>query len=228
MGQHAENVETWDSLEGEESMAEGHEPAWKALISYVQEQSFADKRVLDFGCNRGGFLKVLHQVLPYKDALGVDIAEESIAYANEHKGSVPCEYAHSRVLAEKKDAFDIAFSHEVVYLLPDLQAHAREMASVLKRGGVYYLAIGEYAENPLWERWKKTVSEFSPVAPQTYSLQDIALAFQQNGFKVSVRRMAVDGFLPYDASDDKYLRNPMELLDFMTQYMMLFRLVKIA
>lgn len=226
MSQHAENVETWDSHEGEESMAEGHEPAWHALISYVQEKTLADKRVLDFGCNRGGFLKVLHQALPYKDALGVDIADESVAYANAHKGATPCSYAHSKVLAGEKDGFDIAFSHEVVYLLPDLEAHAKEMAHVLKSGGVYYLAIGEYAENPLWERWKKTVSEFSPVPPQTYSLQDIAKSFQNNGFSVSVRRMVTDGFLPYDASDDKYLHNPMELLDFMTQYMMLFRLVK--
>ena len=226
MSQHAENVETWDSLEGEESMAEGHEPAWNALISYVQEKSLADKRVLDFGCNRGGFLKALHQALPYKSALGVDIADESVAFANAHKGATPCTYAHSKVLADEKGGFDIAFSHEVVYLLPDLEAHAKEMSHVLKSGGVYYLAIGEYAENPLWERWKKTVAEFSPVPPQTYSLQDIAKAFQDKGFSVSIRRMVTDGFLPYDANDNKYLHNPMELLDFMTQYMMLFRLVK--
>lgn len=224
MSQHAQNVETWDSLEGEESMAEGHEPAWQALISYVQEKDLSDKRVLDFGCNRGGFLKALYQSLPYKDALGVDIADESVVYANQNKGKVPCRYAHSRVLANEKSSFDVAFSHEVVYLLPDIIAHAQEMRSVLKTGGVYYLAIGEYAENPLWERWKKTVAAFSPVPPQTYSLQDIAKAFQNNGFSVSVRKMVCDGFLPYDASDDKYLHNPMELLDFMTQYMILFRL----
>ncbi len=224
MSQHAENIETWDSLEGEESMAEGHEPAWHTLISYVQEKNLADKRVLDFGCNRGGFLKILYQALPYKDALGVDIADESVAYANQNKGDIPCHYAHSRALANEKNSFDVAFSHEVVYLLPDIVAHAQEMRSVMKKGGVYYLAIGEYAENPLWERWKKTVAEFSPVPPQTYSLQDIAKAFQNNGFSVSVRKMVCDDFLPYDSSDDKYLHNPMELLDFMTQYMVLFRM----
>lgn len=227
MTQHAENIETWDDLEGEESMAEGHEPAWRSLISYVQEKDISGKRVLDFGCNRGGFLKVLYQTMPYKDALGVDIADESVAYANQNKGNTPCSYAHSRALANEREGFDLAFSHEVVYLLPDLQAHAKEMNTVLKKGGVYYLAIGEYAENPLWERWKKTVAEFSPVPPQTYSLQDIAKTFQNNGFSVSVRKMVCDGFLPYDASDDKYLHNPMELLDFMTQYMILFRLVKV-
>lgn len=224
MTQHAENIETWDDLAGEESMAEGHEPAWRTLISYIEENTLAGKKVLDFGCNRGGFLKLLHQQKPYAEGLGVDIADESVAFANSHKGDTPCTYDHSRVLATKTGEFDIAFSHEVVYLLPDLLAHAREMRSVLKTGGIYYLAIGEYAENPLWERWKKTVSEFSPVPPQTYSLQDIAKAFQDSGFAVSIRRMVCDGFLPYDAHDGKYLHSPIELLDFMTQYMMLFRL----
>ncbi|MCM2344731.1 MAG: class I SAM-dependent methyltransferase, partial [Alphaproteobacteria bacterium] len=189
MAQHAENIETWDDLAGEESMAEGHEPAWRTLISYIEEDTLSGKKVLDFGCNRGGFLKLLHQQKPYAEGLGVDIADESVAFANSHKGNTPCTYDHSRVLATKTGEFDIAFSHEVVYLLPDLLAHAREMRSVLKIGGVYYLAIGEYAENPLWERWKKTVSEFSPVPPQTYSLQDIAKAFQDSGFAVSIRRM---------------------------------------
>lgn len=224
MTQHAENIETWDDLAGEESMAEGHEPAWRTLISYIEENTLAGKKVLDFGCNRGGFLKLLHQQRPYAEGLGVDIADESVAFANSHKGDTPCTYDHSRVLATKTGEFDIAFSHEVVYLLPDLLAHAREMRSVLKTGGIYYLAIGEYAENPLWERWRKTVSEFSPVPPQTYSLQDIAKAFQDSGFAVSIRRMVCDGFLPYDAHDGKYLHSPIELLDFMTQYMMLFRL----
>lgn len=224
MSQHAENIDTWDSLEGEENMAEGHEPAWHTLISYMQEPSLSGKKVLDFGCNRGGFLKLLYQQRPYADGLGVDIADESVAFANAHKGDTPCNYAHSRILASKSGEFDIAFSHEVVYLLPDIKEHAIEMRSVLKKGGVYYLAIGEYAENPLWVRWKKTVAEFSPVEPQTYSLQDIAQAFQDSGFEVTIRRMVCDGFLPYDAHDNKYLHSPIELLDFMTQYMMLFRM----
>lgn len=123
-----------------------------------------------------------------------------------------------------KHRFDLAFSHEVIYLLPDLAAHAEEIRTVLKPGGVYYLAIGEYAENPLWDRWKEVVAEFSPVPPQTYSLQDIARTFQNKGFGVEVRKLACEGFFAYDTKDEKYLHNPMELVDFMTQYMMYFRL----
>ena len=115
-----------------------------------------------------------------------------------------------------------------MYLIPDLKAHAKEIYDSLKPGGVYYVAIGEYTDNPLWERWYKTVSEFSPVPPQNYSLQDMAEAFGESGFDVSVRRMVCDGFLPYDYTDKKYLLSPMELVQFMTEYMMLFRLEKRA
>lgn len=228
MAQATEPVSTWDSAEGEMSMEAGHEPSWLAFIDHMQEDSLKGLSVLDYGCNRGGFLRYLYEKKPYASALGVDIAMESIADAQQRKGAIPAAYGHTSALKDESGAFDIAFSHEVVYLLPDLQAHAREIYDALKPDGVYYIAIGEYAENPLWERWKKVVSGFSPVAPQTYSLQDIAKAFQDNGFEVSVRRMVCDGFLPYDANDGKYLKNPMELIDFMTRYMMLFRMKKLT
>ena len=217
-------IDTWDNEEGEMEMEAGHEPSWRAFISHLDMPSLQDKRVLDFGCNRGGFLRLLHNEMPFKEGRGVDIAEESVRIAN--KGMVPVSYGHSDSLSDETESFDVAFSHEVIYLLPDLAAHAQEMNRVLKAGGVYYCVIGEYAENPLWERWKGVVSEFSPVPPQTYSLQDIAKTFQDNGFDVSVRRLVCDGFLPYDANDTKYLHNPMELIEFMTEYMMLFRFEK--
>jgi len=226
MAKTAEQVATWDSTEGEMNMEAGHEPSWQAFIDHMEEQSLKDLSVLDYGCNRGGFLRLLHKQKPYAYGLGVDIAADSVADAEKRKGGIPAEYRHNNELKKKSGAFDIAFSHEVIYLLPDLKAHAKEIYDVLKPGGVYYIAIGEYAENPLWERWKKTVAGFSPVPPQTYGLQEIAKTFQDAGFGVAVRRLVCDGFLPYDASDGKYLQSPMELIDFMTNYMMLFRLTK--
>ena len=71
------------------------------------------------------------------------------------------------------------------------------------------------------------VHAFSPVPPQDYSLQDIAAAFQKNGFGVGVRRLVCDGFVRYDALDDRYLKSPAELVDFMTERMMLFRMERI-
>lgn len=224
----ASNVKTighWDKIEHEQHMQHEHEPAWKAMIDLTTE-NFSNLTVLDFGCNQGGFLRRLHQMKPYKQAFGVDIADKSVAEANSLKGNIPVTYATNDILASKTGFFDVAFSHEVVYLLPDLKAHAQEIHKVLKQDGVYYLAIGAYTEQPLWNRWRDTVREFSPVPPQDYSLQDIAHAFQANGFDVSITKMICKGFYNYDALNTRYFKSPAELVDFQTNHMMYFRFKK--
>ncbi len=222
----AVKVKTWDDLVGEEYMQEGHGPSWRAMVSQIVEPSLKDAKILDFGCNRGGFLRMLYDAKPFKEAIGVDIACDSVAYANAQKGTRPISYAHNDEIPAHHGSFDFAFSHEVVYLLPDMDAHAREIYDALKPGGVYYLVIGEYAENPLWPRWYSVVSEFSPVPPQNYSLNDIATSFDKAGFDIAINRLNCDEFFPYTAGGDRYIKNPMELVKFMREYMMMFRLVK--
>ncbi len=39
------------------------------------------------------------------------------------------------MLSETGGGFDLAFSHEVIYLIEDFEDHARQVASVLKQGG---------------------------------------------------------------------------------------------
>lgn len=43
--------------------------------------------------------------------------------------------------------FDIAFSHEVIYLIEDIAQHAADMLRVLKPGGVYYAVTGCQFDN---------------------------------------------------------------------------------
>jgi SAM-dependent methyltransferase len=219
-------VEYWDDPARERHMQHEHAPAWLAMIARMEERDLRGKEVLDFGCSQGGFLRLLYDLKPFRGGLGVDIARKSVEEAAKLNGARPCEYETIDALRSKGDAFDLAFSHEVVYLLPDLAAHAKEIHRLLKPAGVYYLAIGCHTDNPLWPRWKNTVAEFSPVPPQDYSLRDIASAFQKNGFAVGVQRLACQGFFSYDALDDRYLKSPAELADFMTRDMMYFRLAR--
>ena len=226
--QQTPTSERWDSLEGELAMERGHMPAWQAMIRQMAETDLSKAEILDFGCNRGGFLRALNKAKPFKQAVGVDIAAEALADARRLSAGQPVTFEHPDALQNISNRFDFAFSHEVVYLLPDMLAHAQEINRVLKTGGAYYLAIGEYAENPLWPRWDNVVREFSPVPPQTYSLQYIAKTFQQNGFNVGVTKLRCDGFFDYDAMDGKYLQSPIELVEFMQDYMMYFRMEKAA
>ena len=60
-----------------------------------------------------------------KGAVGIDIARRSVARAELLKGHRPIEYKVGDKAAALGRTFDFAFSHEVLYLLPDLAAACR-------------------------------------------------------------------------------------------------------
>ncbi|MDT8267749.1 methyltransferase domain-containing protein, partial [Roseomonas sp. DSM 102946] len=89
--------------------------------------------------------------------LGVDIAEDSIAAAQALKGLAPLDFAVAADLSPWRGSFDIAFSYEVVYLLPDLAAHAAGIHAALRPGGVYYAVTGCHTAMPLWPAWRELI-----------------------------------------------------------------------
>lgn len=193
-------IATWTTTQSEEdAMNDDHAPLWRHMIALTEEDTFKDKSVLDFGCNQGGFLELLYKVKPYKNALGVDIATESFAFAAQRLAKLPANTAHTDKLSEYKGAFDVAFSHEVLYLLPDLAAHAAQIKQALKPGGVYYAAIGCHTDQAQWPTWKKLIGDYSNVPVQDYSLDDYAAAFMDAGFSAAVQPYRLDGFYPLSA-----------------------------
>ena len=66
---------TWHTDAAREpAMEEGHRPLWRHFIESIPETDLSTHEVLDFGCNRGGFLRLLHALKPFRHAIGVDIA----------------------------------------------------------------------------------------------------------------------------------------------------------
>jgi len=53
----------------------------------------------------------------------------------------------------------LGFSHEVLYLLPDLAQHAGDMRSALRIGGAYVAAMGCHTDSAVWPRWRRLISE---------------------------------------------------------------------
>jgi len=51
------------------------------------------------------------------------------------------------------NGFDVAFSHEVLYLLHDLTSHAAAIHRALAPGGVYYAVMGEHVDAPTMFNW---------------------------------------------------------------------------
>ncbi len=125
---------TWHiDTDKERAMEQGHSPLWRHFIDTIPEADLSTREVLDFGCNRGGFLRLLHAVKPFRRAVGLDIAQASISAARELAGVAPIEYEVGSDASAWPDRFDFAFSYEVVYLLPDLAAHAAGMHVALRR-----------------------------------------------------------------------------------------------
>ncbi|WP_413715620.1 class I SAM-dependent methyltransferase [Serratia ureilytica] len=68
------------------------------------------------------------------------------------KGNLPIVYQTNTRLEGWDAHFDVAFSHEVIYLIENITQHSADMLRVLKPGGVYYAVTCCHTDNPLWPR----------------------------------------------------------------------------
>lgn len=189
-------IRTWHrNAADEDHMGPGHESMWRHFIRSLPEDDLSASAVLDFGCNQGGFLRLLHELKPFRHGLGLDIAVDSVAVANANKGGLPVDYEIVGDLTPYAGRFDLATSYEVVYLLPDLAAHAAQMMTLLRSGGVYYAVTGCHAGNPLWPRWREMIAEISAIPVPDHTPEAIVGAFRDAGFTASAKHFRYDGFV---------------------------------
>lgn len=222
-------IENWwgDDTEMEALMEDEHTPQWIRMIALMEETDLEDKTVLDFGCNQGGFLRLLHAMKPFGKGTGIDIARTTIEQAKDRSQGLPAEFIASADITKEglDNSIDIAFSNEVVYLVPDLTAHAQAIKTVLKAGGVYYLSLSSHTDNPLWLRWRKLIAQDSAVEIQDYALAQIADAFIDEGFTVAAQPFKPEGFLPVARTND-WFSTPLEVFDYYYKHKVLFRIEK--
>jgi hypothetical protein len=123
-------------------------------------------------------------------------------------------------------AFDAAFSHEVLYLLPDLAGHAAAIFSALRPGAPYFAAMGVHAGSRLMSEWH-AVSANDLGLPPLRHLDEVALVFEGAGFDVAVGRLRL-GFVPVSTlrpgPDER--RDLMAWLDYYSLDKMLFRFTR--
>ncbi|MGX9393918.1 class I SAM-dependent methyltransferase (plasmid) [Nitrobacteraceae bacterium UC4446_H13] len=221
-------IPTWHTdNDAENAMGLSHSAYWRRMIDLCSERDLSNKRVLDFGCNQGGFLRLLYALRPFRSGVGLDVATDSIARANALKSSLPVEYDVAGDLARWAGQFDVAFSYEVVYLIPDLAGHAAAIAAMLRPGGVYYPVTGSHTGSPFWHRWRHLIAEKTNLAVQGYSLNDIGDAFAAQGLEVSARKFSYDGFIKYRPAGG-YYESFNEVLDYYTEIKTIFRVAKPA
>jgi SAM-dependent methyltransferase len=121
--------------------------------------------------------------------------------------------------------FDFAFSHEVLYLLGDLAAHAADMKAALRPGGAYVAAVGCHTDSAVWAHWRKLIAETSSIPLYDHSLEEIARVFSAAGFTIGVRPLALDAFMPVTVGSP-YFPKITDQLRYYTVDKVLFRFVR--
>ena len=153
--------------------------------------------MLDAGCNRGGFLRLLVDTAGIAEGYGYDPASDAIADARRLAGDRPLTFEVAQTVPDGWGDFDVAFSHEVLYVLEDLHAHAAGLFAALKPGGSYFAVMGVHEGSPMMSAWH-TESAVELDLPRLYKLDEVARVFEDAGFSVSIANLKL-GFVPVSA-----------------------------
>jgi SAM-dependent methyltransferase len=183
----------WRSAAEDEAMQDEHGFVWLAMLETI-DLNLPRKRVLDAGCNRGGFLRLLADKCGIAEGFGYDPAAGAIDDAKRLAGDRPLHFQAADTVPTGWGNFDVAFSHEVLYLIHDLPAHAASIFDALAPGGVYFAVMGVHTRSPLMAEWHSAHAEELRL-PQLYEIDDVVATFRTAGFDVSAARLAVN-FVP--------------------------------
>lgn len=177
----------------------GFLPFWAAMLSEVLEPIRPDVRVLEFGTQGPDFLRLAYLAYPYAEGLGIilDIDRNATAVQSATSECPRLRFLNETAAEIESDGFDLAFSHEVLGLLPNLHEHATVIGRLLSPGGVYYAAFGWHGDNPTSSIQSSIRAERGlPFHP--HLLGEVAETFHSAGFEVSFKRLPLPYFLVYE------------------------------
>jgi SAM-dependent methyltransferase len=188
-----ENETYWQSGAEDAEMQEEHGFIWRAMLETI-DVNLTGRRVLDAGCNRGGFLRLLSAEAGIGVGHGYDPAPGAIADARRLAGDLPLVFEVAETVPRGWERFDVAFSHEVLYLIHDVSSHAAAVYRSLVPGRVYYAVMGVHADTPGMADWHARNAERLNLPP-LYALDAVIGSFGGAGFKAAVSRLKM-GFVP--------------------------------
>lgn len=210
----------WQSAAEDEAMQDEHAFVWRAMLDTI-DADVAGKRVLDAGCNRGGFLRLLVDRFGIAEGFGYDPASGAIEDAQRLAGTRPLTYEASDRVPAGWEGLDLAFSHEVLYLVKDLSAHARGIHGALAPGGVYYAVMGVHAGSPLMTEFHANNAEELGMPPLR-EIDEVLAAFEVEGFDAAVARLRMT-FVPADGRQHHERGRTLEWLDYFYDHKLLLR-----
>jgi SAM-dependent methyltransferase len=215
----------WRGAAEDEAMQDEHGFIWRAMLETIGAD-LAGRRVLDAGCNRGGFLRLLVDAEGVAEGYGYDPAPGAITDASRLAGNRPLTFTVADAVPDGWGDFDVAFSHEVLYLLEDLPAHAAALFGALTPGGSYVAAMGVHQGSPMMSAWHaERALELG--LPRLYDLDEVATVFEAAGFSASVANLKL-GFVPISGHrhGHDHRRDLLAWLDYYSREKVLFRFTR--
>jgi SAM-dependent methyltransferase len=211
----------WQSASEDTTMQDEHAFIWEAMLDTI-DVDLTGRRVLDAGCNRGGFLRLLCERARISGGWGYDPATAAIADARRLAGDLPLVFEAADTVPPDWDRFDVAFSHEVLYLIHDLGEHAAAIHRALAPGGAYYPVIGVHAGSPGVAEWHAENAQ-SLNLPRLYALDDVIAPFTGAGFEAAAARLKI-GFVPLSGHAPSFPAG----LEYFYEHKVMLRLTKPA
>ena len=125
----------------------------KLILAYFGD--LAGKRVLDAGCGKGRFARILKERSPQAEIWGLDISPEMLSYVPE---GIHTRAGSMTELPFDTASFDAAYATESLEHAVEIEKAISEICRVVKPGGRIVI-IDKNAEHagrlktPEWERW---------------------------------------------------------------------------
>ena len=215
----------WRDAASDEAMQDEHGFIWRAMLDTI-DIDLAGARVLDIGCNRGGFLRLLADAAGIAAGYGYDPAAGAIEDARRLAGRRPLTFETGTTVPDGWAGFDAAFSHEVLYLLHDLASHAAAILAALEPGGAYFAVMGVHAGSGMMVDWHASAAEELGL-PKLYHPDEVVEVFDGAGFEVSVARLELR-FVPVSTArgGHEHRRRLMDWLDYYSRDKLLFRFAR--
>ena len=172
-------------LENENSCIRRYE--WEGLceiVSHLFPRDTKKLRWLDYGCGHGGLVRHARQ---YRDQDCIGFDEGYIADISRERG-IPI--LKKDDLGKLKSSFDLVTAIEVIEHVMDPLAFLREVRSLLKPGGIFFLTTGNA------QPWRNRIPQWSyasvpEVHVSFFEPGTLAVAMEKTGFKAEYR-----GYIP--------------------------------